>query len=154
MTKQKLTPIERPNGALYRPRALRSVTLGNEDELTGIVVFGTVNIAEASSIARLDIRAFNREHCSGPLDLIYAAQENTARTIWWSRKLSHFGDYNEPYYLYEEDLERGAGGVHFDVEMLEQCGCPHPYAGSPCTRAAGHSAESGHGNDRDAWLAQ
>lgn len=33
------------------------------------------------------------------------------------------------------------------------CGVPHPYAGRPCSRPAGHPASEGHGNDQVAWLA-
>lgn len=37
-----------------------------------------------------------------------------------------------------------------DEAHEEACGTPHPYAGRPCTRPAGHSG--GHGNDDQAWL--
>ena len=37
-------------------------------------------------------------------------------------------------------------------ETPSDCGTPHPYAGQPCTRPAGHAG--GHGNEDRAWLAE
>ncbi len=111
----KLPAVERPNGTLYRPRKLRSQVLGNEDETTGIVVFGTHDVAAALSVARLDVRAANREYGYNPDDEQYVLEEGTARRVWWSQKLSHFEEFDQAVYYYSPDEERGWAGVEFEV---------------------------------------
>lgn len=111
----KLPAIERTNGSFYRPRKLRSQVLGNEDESTGIVVFGTHDVDTALSVARLDVRALNHDIGFHPDDDQYVLVEESARRVWWSQKLSHFEEFNDPRYYYQPDEERGWAGVDFDI---------------------------------------
>lgn len=119
----KLPAIERPNGKSYRPRSLRSRILGNEDEITGVVVFGTHDVYTASSVARLDVRAAVNEWGWDDLDYTYVVDEVSARRVWWRQDLSHFED-NEPHYTYTPDDDRGFAGVVFDVIWESKETCP------------------------------
>ncbi|WP_417510602.1 hypothetical protein [Microbacterium sp.] len=112
--------ITRPNGTVYRPRHLRTQMIGNDDEPTAIVVFGTADQRDARALAEHDVRAMNIEW--DYTDPAYAVASGLGEPVWWSRELSHFDD-NQPVYRYKEDPERGAHGIRFhlvEVEALDE----------------------------------
>lgn len=116
----KLPAITRPNGAIYRPRTLTSRTLGDEDETTGVVVFGTHDVEQAAGVARLDVRAMNRE--IGYRDdegERYVLEEGTARPVWWRQDLAYFDEFNQARYYYTTDEEKGRAGIRFDLTLEE-----------------------------------
>lgn len=115
-TTTALPRITRPNGTVYRPRKLRTQLLGNEDEMTGIVVFGTADQRDARALAEADTRTMNAEY--DYTDPAYAVAETLGQPVWWSRELSHFED-NAPIYHYRQDEERGAFGLLFDLVEAE-----------------------------------
>lgn len=105
--------ITRPNGSVYRPRHIRTQTLGNEDEITGIVVFGTTDQRDARATAALDIRAMCNEFYDH--ENYYRLTDALGEPVWWRRELSHFED-SYPVYTYRLDEERGAFGLLFKLE--------------------------------------
>lgn len=121
-----LPAIERPNGKLYRPRYVRSQTLGNEDEVYGIVVFGTLDRALAESTANLDLAALLREWfggdgtresaaAAGGYDLVLHGEP---KAVWWRRDFR--GIYDDiAQYGYSTDEERGAFGYRWHVREVE-----------------------------------
>jgi hypothetical protein len=111
MAKSKLPGVERPNGTVYRPRHIRTQTIGYE-EVSSVVVFGTHDVAFAETYARLNLHAYWVE-CDGDDDL-YPNIVGTPEKVWWSRTLSHFED-DYPHYHYSVDETKGAAGVRFPV---------------------------------------
>lgn len=105
--------ITRPNGSVYRPRHIRTRTLGNEDELLSIVVFGTADQRDARATAEADIRAMSNEFYDH--ENCYQLNDAPGEPVWWSRELSHFED-NYPVYNYRVDEERGAFGFCFTLD--------------------------------------
>ena len=106
----KLPSIKRPNGSVYRPRHLRSQALGNEDETTEIVVFGTHDIRTAEGVARLDLTAISREWSYR----IAIDPRSEPRRVWYRQKLAGWYE-DSPLYEYVPDEDRGAAGVEFSV---------------------------------------
>lgn len=136
-----LPPITRPNGKLYRPRHIRTQMLGNEDETTGIVVFGTLNRNEARTVAELDITAMMRDWFGGDGSREDAARngghdyrlEGEPEPVWWRRSFTGFYD-GMPQYWYAVDEERGAFGYEWritahDVEEASDGVMPPPLDG-------------------------
>lgn len=106
--------ITRPNGSVYRPRHIRTQTLGNEDEMTGIVVFGTTDQRDARATAEVDIRAMCNEFYDH--ENYYQLTADLGEPVWWSRELSHFDD-GHPVYSYRVDEEHGAFGLLFKLDV-------------------------------------
>lgn len=109
--------ITRPNGSVYRPRHIRTQTLGDEDEMTGIVVFGTADQRDARATAEVDIRAMCNEFYDH--ENYYRLVQGLGEPVWWSRELSHFDD-NRPVYTYRADEAKGAFGLLFKLEVQEE----------------------------------
>lgn len=108
--------ITRPNGSVYRPRHIRTQTLGNEDEMQSIVVFGTNDQRDARATAEVDIRAMCNEFYDH--ENYYQVTETPGEPVWWSRSLSHFEE-GYPVYHYRVDEERGAFGLVFTLDVHE-----------------------------------
>lgn len=113
-----LPPISRPNGKLYRPRKLTAQMLGDGDEDTGVVVFGTHDIAEARRAAGVEVARFNAD--------TYAPEQGVAvhiitegERVWWAQKLAHF-DEGSPWYTFSTDEEHGRAGVEFDIQYIDE----------------------------------
>lgn len=104
--------ITRPNGSVYRPRHIRTQTLGNEDELLSIVVFGTTDQRDARATAEADVRAMCNEFYDH--ENYYVLTADLGEAVWYRRELSHFDD-NWPVYNYRVDEERGAFGLLFHL---------------------------------------
>jgi len=104
--------ITRPNGSIYRPRHIRTQTLGNEDEIESIVVFGTADQRDARATAELVIREMSAEFYDH--ENYYQLTDELGEPVWWRRELSHFED-NYPVYSYRVDEERGAFGLLFKL---------------------------------------
>ncbi len=108
-------PIKRPNGILYRPRKLIAVPLGDEDETTGVVVFGTHDVSVARGWAEHELTALSKEFHRA--EVKYRVESEGER-VWLAQHLSHFED-RTPYYVYRKDPERGRAGVEFDVQEYD-----------------------------------
>lgn len=116
--KTKLNTITRPNGKAYRPRKIHGTTVGNEDEISGVVVFGTHDVEEALPIAHTILTEQLREMGWDDRDDL-ALVEGSERQVWWRKDLAGFED-NTPYYHYVIDEVVGAAGVRFDVDVTEE----------------------------------
>lgn len=116
--------IARPNGKLYRPRSIRCVTLvvGGEDEPpSSIVVLGTHELTDARARAERhmsDETTRMRDVFGGSLDYVYRLSEKPGKLVWRRRQLGGFYE-DEPFYHFEDDPERGAAGVEFDIDEID-----------------------------------
>lgn len=117
-----LSPIERPNGKLYRPRALRAELLGDEDELTGVIVFGTLTVEEARPVAEASVAEYMRAYFGGNTPEESAAEAGYALKLSgdpepvWRRKQFVGMWEDEPRYTFEPDDVRGAFGYMWDLD--------------------------------------
>lgn len=102
--------IRRPNGSLYRPRHIRSQILGDEDEISRIVVFGTHDLHDARATAARDLAAA----CDAYSYAYVLAPSDPGKRVWLRRRLSGWFE-GMPWYTFETDEERGAAGVEFEV---------------------------------------
>lgn len=111
----KLPAVQRPNGSLYRPRKIDVVGLGNEDEITHVIVFGTHDTRFAEVHAGPELERISDEfyytdfriEISGP-----------GKRGWYRRDLAGFQD-DAPLYQFTEDPEKGRAGVMFPVDEIE-----------------------------------
>lgn len=115
MSGLKLPAIERPNGKLYRPRKISAVGLGNEDEITHILVFGTHNkeFAEAHAGPELERLSDEFYYTDFRLQISGPGKEG-----WYRRDLAGWAD-DAPIYVYAQGPETGRAGVMFPVDEVE-----------------------------------
>lgn len=111
----KLPAIDRPNGTVYRPRKIQSVPLGNEDELTGIVVFGTHDVRYAKLIAEAEAKDLVSELYDSSITLEVSG---SGKQVWLRRDLCGFED-DQPLYNFTDDPTKGRAGVKFSAEEVE-----------------------------------
>lgn len=105
--------IERPNGKLYRPRKIQAITTGNEDEVTGIVVFGTHDVRFAENEAH--------HHAAD-----YAAENGIKLVIdgpgfkdWYGTRIAGSTDEGRPLVVFVTDETKGRACVRFSAEEVE-----------------------------------
>ena len=115
MSGLKLPAIQRPNGKLYRPRKIAAIGLGNEDEITHILVFGTHDKAFAETHAMAEGQRICSEFYSSDYELRISG---AGKQGWYRRDLATF-DEGSPYYVFAEDPEKGRAGVMFPVDEIE-----------------------------------
>lgn len=108
-------PIKRPDGSLYRPRKLSAVPLGDQDECTGIVVFGTQDVDVARGCAETKLTELSDEFYSGRVKYRI---ESEGERVWLTQRFTGFDD-RTPLYVYNKDPEHGRGGIEFDVEEYD-----------------------------------
>lgn len=106
---QKLPPIERPDGRLYRPRMIVAHVWDNdeaygEDDNYGVFVFGTHDIERAGALADQAIKHF--------FDSTLAATKPERR---WVRLGYHNGELT-----YIDDPVRGRAAVQFNAGYPEE----------------------------------
>lgn len=113
MSGLKLPAIERPNGKLYRPRKIEAITTGNEDEVTGIVVFGTHDVRFAENEAH---------HCAAD----YAAEYGIKLVIdgpgfkdWYGTQIAGTDDGGRLLVIFVTDEVNGRACVRFSAEEVE-----------------------------------
>lgn len=112
----KLPVIERPNGTIYRPRTIAPVALGNEDEITDILVLGTHDVRYAEIIAGPELERIAQEFYYGDSRLEISGP---GQQVWKSRRLSAW-DEGAPYYVYAENPETGRAGVMFPLKEIPE----------------------------------
>jgi hypothetical protein len=110
-----LPAIERPNGKLYRPRKVDAVGLGNEDEITHILVFGTHNKDFAEAHAAPDLERLSDEFYYSDFRLQISGP---GKQGWYRRDLAGFED-DAPIYVFAEDPKTGRAGVMFPVDEVK-----------------------------------
>lgn len=115
MTVLKLPAIERPNGKLYRPRKVTAESMGFEDEITSIVVFGTHDASFAKLHAAAEAERLSDEFYGGQYRLKLT---DAGSPVWYKQTLSHFED-NRAVYSFSQDPELGRAGVRFYVDEVE-----------------------------------
>lgn len=111
----KLPAIERPNGKLYRPRKIDAISLGNEDEITHILVFGMHDIECAKANAQREMDRLSNEFYYGDMRLEISGP---GKRVWRRRDLIRFED-DQPLYGYAEDPVNGRAAVMFSVDEIE-----------------------------------
>jgi len=111
----KLPAITRPNGKVYQPRKIAIETLGNEDELTHLIIFGTHDVRFAHLRAAEAAEEIADEFYGGryQLDVDDAGQKG-----WYKKTLCGFDD-DTPIYYFLHNEEKGRAGVRFSVEEIE-----------------------------------
>ena len=100
-----LPAIERPNGAMYRPRKIIAYPIDDDDCdcMTGVVVFGTHDVGRALDVANRLVRA------QVAPDFVAV----TPRLIWWT------DGFRYGRRTFETDPDRGRAGVYF-AEIVER----------------------------------
>jgi len=115
MSGAKLPAIQRPNGKLYRPRKIEAIGLGNDDEITRILVFGTHDKA----FAEIHAMAKGEQICGEFYSCDYELKiSGPGKHGWYRRDLATF-DEGRPIYVFAEDPETGRAGVMFPVDEIE-----------------------------------
>jgi len=107
--------IERPNGKLYRPRKIEAVGLGNDDEITHILIFGTHDARFAETFAGPELERLTGEFYYTDYRLEISGQGECG---WWRRDLAGW-DEGAPMYQFAKDPEKGRAGVMFPVDEVE-----------------------------------
>lgn len=104
--------IVRPNGKLYRPRKIQTITTGNEDEVTGIVVFGTHDVRFAENEAH-----HHAAEC--------AKGQGTKLVIdgpgfkdWYGTRIAGTTDEGRPLVVFITDEVKGRACVRFSAEEV------------------------------------
>lgn len=104
--------IVRPNGKLYRPRKIQTITTGNEDEVTGIVVFGTHDVRFAENEAH--------HHAAD-----YASDWGVKLVIdgpgfkdWYGTQIAGTTDEGRPLVVFITDEVKGRACVRFSAEEV------------------------------------
>lgn len=99
----ELTPVERPNGKIYRPRKIRAIYCENPyGHRNDVFVLGTHDLIGALEVAAGEVRY----RLGGPYFLIDAVGE-----IGWWREMLHNGER-----VVIADEVRGAAGIRYEVE--------------------------------------
>jgi hypothetical protein len=97
-TQTQLEPIERPDGRLYQPRKLAAHAVSGEDDfLSGVVVFGTHDPANALPLAA--------EYVTRQLGKGYAPAG--PRAVWWR------DGFESGHRCWLDDDRAGRAGVWF-----------------------------------------
>jgi hypothetical protein len=116
MNETALTPIQRPNGKIYRSRAVTANAVVDEDQiLSGVIVLGTHDRERAQPLAD--------RYARWQLGSGYAAA--SPRTGWY-RDAFEGGERR-----WITDEERGRAGVYF-AEIAEIPPSPDPRIPCPC----------------------
>jgi len=118
-TTDQLATITRPNGTIYRPRKLRAMVWGNNDEgPTGIVVFGTEDVATARALAQQAADNYNEEW-GGNLGPWLVVADDEPVPAWIKRQFRGYED-DQPQYFYGDDLETGAYSLRFAAHETDK----------------------------------
>lgn len=104
--------IIRPNGSIYRPRKVRAELLGDEDEITGVLVFGTHDWRFAYPIAVSALEAIRGEFYASDYRLVITG----APRLVWKRKDLWGWREDSPWYGFTTDENKGYAAVQFDVD--------------------------------------
>jgi hypothetical protein len=91
------------------------VTLGNEDEITDLVVFGTHDVRFARLHAVQAAEEAANEFYANDYRLEVSEE---AELVWYSQSLSRFED-NIARYCYSHSPTKGRAGVRFDIKEVE-----------------------------------
>lgn len=109
----KLPAIVRPNGKTYRPRKIQTITTGNEDEVTGIVVFGTHDVRFAENEAHHHAADYATP------DGIKLVIDGPGLKDWYGTRIAGSGDEGWPLVVFVTDEVKGRACVHFSAEEVE-----------------------------------
>lgn len=105
--------IERPNGRLYRPRKIQTITTGNEDEVTGIVVFGTHDVRFAENEAHHHAADYAEEYG------VKLVIDGPGFKDWYGTKIAGANEDGRLLTIFVTDEIRGRACVRFSAEEIE-----------------------------------
>lgn len=114
--KPKLPAITRPDGKVYQPRKIVTVPMGDGDELTGIVVFGTHDIRFARLHAIEAAKDVSSEFYGGSERLRVG---DDGVQVWFKKTLGGFED-GQPNYWFLPNVDKGRAGVRFSLDVIDQ----------------------------------
>lgn len=109
----KLPAIERPNGQLYRPRKIQAITTGYEDEITGVVVFGTHDVRFAENEA---IHHATEYATPNGLKLVI---DGPGQKDWLGTQIAGSDADGRLLVEFIRDENKGRACVHFTAEEVE-----------------------------------
>lgn len=109
----KLSAITRPNGKIYRPRKIQTITSGNEDEVTEIIVFGTHDVQFATNEAH--------HHAADHLAKYRTKLAITSggRKYWYGTEIGGSNEDGKMLVFFTKNEEKGRACVKFDVEEID-----------------------------------
>jgi hypothetical protein len=114
----KLEAIERPNGKMYRPRAIRVQVMGAEDEAPdAIAVLGTRDSSLAIEAARVEVSEYMRLWYDG--DYALNITDDAPIPVWYTRGLTSWNSIDGPRFHFTNDPVKGAAGLLFRLEEVE-----------------------------------
>jgi len=105
--------IQRPNGKRYQPRKIQAITIGNEDEVTGIVVFGTHDVRFAENEAHHHAAEYASENG------IKLVIDGPGFKDWYATRIAGTTDEGRPLVVFVTDELKGRACVRFSAEEVE-----------------------------------
>jgi hypothetical protein len=113
MSDIKLPAIDRPNGKTYQPRKIQTVTTGNEDEVTGVVVFGTHDVRFSENEALCHAADYAKEN---GINLVI---DGPGFKDWYGTQIAGTTDEGRPLVVFVTDEVKGRACVRFSAEEIE-----------------------------------
>jgi len=108
-----IPPIERPNGKRYQPRKIQTLTTGNEDEVTGIVVFGTHDVRFAENEAHQHAATYAT---ANGFKLVI---DGPGQKDWLGTQIAGSDDEGRPLVVFVKDEIKGRACIYFRAEEVE-----------------------------------
>ena len=105
--------ITRPNGKTYQPRKIQTITTGNEDEVTGIVVFGTHDVRFAENEAHHYAAGYGAENG------IKLVIDGPGFKDWYGTRITGTTDEGRPLVVFVTDEVKGRACIRFSAEEVE-----------------------------------
>ena len=115
MSTLALPALTRPNGKVYRPRKVTIETLGIEDELTHVLVFGTHDVR----FARMHAVEAAKDIADEFYGRDFRLEVDGAGEVGWFKKTLCGFDDDAPIYYFLPNEEKGRAGVRFAIEEIE-----------------------------------